>query len=59
MTRSPSVTHATGMTGWSFAIDRGGTFTDVVARSPEGEVVVVGPEGGLTDDELVVERAAS
>ena len=28
------------MTGWSFAIDRGGTFTDVVARSPEGEVVV-------------------
>ncbi|WP_242123576.1 hydantoinase B/oxoprolinase family protein [Sphingobium sp. Sx8-8] len=26
--------------GWSFAIDRGGTFTDIVARSPDGEVVV-------------------
>ncbi len=26
--------------GWTFAIDRGGTFTDVVARSPDGEVVV-------------------
>ena len=26
--------------GWSFAIDRGGTFTDVIARSPEGETMV-------------------
>ena len=26
--------------GWTFAIDRGGTFTDVIARSPDGEVVV-------------------
>ncbi len=26
--------------GWSFAIDRGGTFTDVIARSPRGEIVV-------------------
>jgi 5-oxoprolinase (ATP-hydrolysing) len=25
---------------WTFAIDRGGTFTDVVARSPDGETVV-------------------
>ncbi|MDE0061980.1 MAG: hypothetical protein OXU72_04230, partial [Gammaproteobacteria bacterium] len=24
--------------GWEFWIDRGGTFTDVVARSPQGEV---------------------
>jgi len=24
--------------GWQFWIDRGGTFTDVVARSPEGEI---------------------
>ncbi|MBI1339571.1 5-oxoprolinase [bacterium] len=24
------------MTGWRFAIDRGGTFTDVVAHSPDG-----------------------
>jgi 5-oxoprolinase (ATP-hydrolysing) len=29
-----------GMSGWSFAIDRGGTFTDVIARSPDGEIVV-------------------
>ena len=26
--------------GWSFSIDRGGTFTDVVARSPSGELIV-------------------
>jgi len=26
--------------GWSFAIDRGGTFTDVIARSPDGETIV-------------------
>lgn len=26
--------------GWQFWIDRGGTFTDVVARSPAGELVV-------------------
>jgi 5-oxoprolinase (ATP-hydrolysing) len=25
--------------GWQFWIDRGGTFTDVVARSPDGELV--------------------
>ncbi|HET6494408.1 MAG TPA: hydantoinase B/oxoprolinase family protein [Thermoleophilia bacterium] len=28
------------MTGWRFWIDRGGTFTDVVARRPNGELVV-------------------
>ena len=27
-----------GIPGWQFWIDRGGTFTDVVARSPEGEL---------------------
>lgn len=27
------------MTGWRFWIDRGGTFTDVVARKPGGEIV--------------------
>ncbi|QNM81906.1 hydantoinase B/oxoprolinase family protein [Sphingomonas sabuli] len=26
--------------GWTFAIDRGGTFTDVIATSPGGETVV-------------------
>ena len=25
--------------GWQFWIDRGGTFTDVVARTPEGELI--------------------
>jgi 5-oxoprolinase (ATP-hydrolysing) len=28
------------MTGWQFWIDRGGTFTDVVARSPSGASIV-------------------
>ena len=27
--------------GWEFWIDRGGTFTDVVARNPEGEIASV------------------
>ncbi|MEM6267334.1 MAG: hydantoinase/oxoprolinase N-terminal domain-containing protein, partial [Pseudomonadota bacterium] len=27
------------MTAWRFAIDRGGTFTDVVALTPDGELV--------------------
>ena len=25
---------------WTFSIDRGGTFTDIVARSPEGRLIV-------------------
>ena len=28
------------MAEWQFSIDRGGTFTDVVARRPDGQVVV-------------------
>ena len=24
------------MSGWQFWIDRGGTFTDIVARAPDG-----------------------
>ncbi|MBB6416229.1 hydantoinase B/oxoprolinase family protein [Streptomyces sp. AK010] len=27
------------MTGWQFWVDRGGTFTDVVARSPDGRLL--------------------
>ena len=27
------------MNGWQFWIDRGGTFTDVVARKPDGTIV--------------------
>ncbi|MPZ65840.1 MAG: 5-oxoprolinase [Pseudonocardiaceae bacterium] len=27
------------MTGWQFWVDRGGTFTDIVARRPDGELV--------------------
>ncbi|MBX7496972.1 hydantoinase B/oxoprolinase family protein [Qipengyuania sp. 6B39] len=30
---------AAGQAGWRFAIDRGGTFTDVVATTPEGRLV--------------------
>ena len=26
--------------GWSFSIDRGGTFTDIVARAPDGRLLV-------------------
>ena len=25
--------------GWNFAIDRGGTFTDIVARAPDGRII--------------------
>jgi 5-oxoprolinase (ATP-hydrolysing) len=45
----------TGMSGWSFAIDRGGTFTDVIARSPGGEVAV---EKLLSDNPEHYEDAA-
>ena len=27
-------------TGWSFSIDRGGTFTDIVGRAPDGGIHV-------------------
>ena len=33
-------TYNPGMRGWRFWIDRGGTFTDVVARAPDGELKV-------------------
>jgi 5-oxoprolinase (ATP-hydrolysing) len=29
----------TSIDGWQFWIDRGGTFTDIVARSPDGQIV--------------------
>ncbi|WP_445525285.1 hydantoinase B/oxoprolinase family protein [Streptomyces cyslabdanicus] len=29
----------TGTTGWQFWVDRGGTFTDIVARRPDGRLV--------------------
>jgi len=32
---------ATGADGWHFWIDRGGTFTDVVAASPSGDISVL------------------
>ena len=32
-----------GVGGWQFWIDRGGTFTDIVARSPEGRIVATWP----------------
>ena len=30
---------SSNMPGWQFWIDRGGTFTDVVARAPDGDVL--------------------
>jgi 5-oxoprolinase (ATP-hydrolysing) len=44
------------MTGWSFAIDRGGTFTDIVARTPAGAIVVtklLSSDPGRYDDAAV------
>jgi 5-oxoprolinase (ATP-hydrolysing) len=44
------------MTGWSFAIDRGGTFTDIVARTPAGATVVtklLSSDPGRYDDAAV------
>ena len=35
------MTAADSTQGWEFWIDRGGTFTDVVARSPDGEIASV------------------
>jgi len=29
-----------GADGWTFSIDRGGTFTDIVAKAPDGRVIV-------------------
>lgn len=39
---APSIAHRVTMnrqTGWAFSIDRGGTFTDIVARAPDGRIV--------------------
>ena len=43
------------MGGWEFWIDRGGTFTDVVARAPEGEITTA---KYLSDNPEVYEDAA-
>src|SRR3982751_943513 len=40
---------------WTFAIDRGGTFTDVVARSSDGEVRI---EKLLSENSAYYEDAA-
>ncbi len=37
---SSPANHAPPTTGWRFWIDRGGTFTDVVARRPDGGLVI-------------------
>ncbi|WP_051023250.1 hydantoinase B/oxoprolinase family protein [Nocardia pneumoniae] len=39
MTETDATTSAPGAPGWQFWIDRGGTFTDVVARRPDGILV--------------------
>ena len=41
---------------WTFSIDRGGTFTDIVARSPEGRLIVrklLSDDPGRYDDAAV------
>ncbi|XCM37663.1 hydantoinase/oxoprolinase N-terminal domain-containing protein [Planktothricoides raciborskii GIHE-MW2] len=30
----------TKQNGWEFWIDRGGTFTDIVAKRPDGKLVI-------------------
>ena len=35
--------------GWQFWIDRGGTFTDIIARTPDGRLIV---EKRLSEDAL-------
>jgi 5-oxoprolinase (ATP-hydrolysing) len=42
--------------GWTFSIDRGGTFTDIVARAPDGRQVV---RKLLSDDPGRYEDAAT
>ncbi|HEX8216922.1 MAG TPA: hydantoinase/oxoprolinase family protein, partial [Allosphingosinicella sp.] len=44
------------MTGWAFSIDRGGTFTDIVARTPDGRVLtakLLSDNPGRYDDAAV------
>src|SRR5947207_14717015 len=37
--RGVAAQEMSGVSGWQFWIDRGGTFTDVVARRPDGAIV--------------------
>src|SRR5882672_10683079 len=39
LAKAPTSLCKTMVRGWQFWIDRGGTFTDVVARSPHGEIL--------------------
>ena len=39
MTTVTTVSDAGGETGWQFWVDRGGTFTDIVARKPDGTLL--------------------
>ena len=34
-----------GGSGWQFWIDRGGTFTDIVARAPDGALIAMAAGG--------------
>jgi 5-oxoprolinase (ATP-hydrolysing) len=41
-----------GTAGWQFCVDRGGTFTDIVGRAPDGRLHVakrLSEDGGATD----------
>jgi len=39
MTTIATETEGLAETGWQFWVDRGGTFTDIVARKPDGELI--------------------
>jgi len=49
------------MAGWQFWIDRGGTFTDIVARAPDGRLItskILSEQVGRADDAAAVGIAA-
>ncbi|MFH8661716.1 hypothetical protein [Streptomyces afghaniensis] len=44
------------MAGWQFRVDRGGTFTDIVARRPDGRLLT---HNLLSDSPALLERRPS
>ena len=43
------MSHTSSAPRWQFWIDRGGTFTDIVARTPEGDRVILVADEGRND----------
>ena len=44
---------------WDFWIDRGGTFTDIVGRRPDGTLVPRGEPGALLDTAAAARQAVA